>query len=441
MDCKGFTELNGIDLLGAEDFIPEFFSGKTFLHNVMGDYLVKKYGVCKINDTVHIYDNGIYRPGEEILHGYMLRLIPTLSDTRRREVFKYIKVSLDTPVKEVAAPRFIPFRSKVYDLETDSFLNYSPEMVFLNRFPYDYKPDAPVNQHIFSILSEIACNDPEVINLILEAFGNCFYLLNAFRGSVMLYGQSGSNGKSTLLNMLAQMVGRENASFLSLQDTAERFRLIEIYGKAVNIGDDIPSSYIPDSSKFKKLVTGETVTGEHKGQDPVSFKPYAKMFFAMNELPKVSDKSRAFFSRILLIPLNNDFSRSGKRDISLKDRSWTQEEMECLTMLSMSGLKRLIQNGDFTRPPCVVEALKRYEEDSNPVIGFLNETGSLEGEPTQKAYFDFQHWCENNGHKNIFTRTKFTQEVNRLEGYITEPKRHSFFGGKLGRVFAKEETQ
>ena len=41
----------------------------------------------------------------------------------------------------------------------------------------------------------------------------------------MLYGPNGSNGKSTLLNMITRLLGRENASFLSLQDTAERFRV------------------------------------------------------------------------------------------------------------------------------------------------------------------------------------------------------------------------
>ena len=189
-------------------------------------------------------------------------------------------------------------------MQDHRFMDYTPEHVFLNRFPYDYMPDAPLCDTVTGTVNRIAGDDPEVVNLLYEAMGNCFYLLNSFRGAVMLYGRSGSNGKSTLLNMITQLLGRENASFLSLQDTAERFRLVEVYGKAANIGDDIPSAYLPESSIFKKLVTGETVTAEKKGQDPFSFKPYAKMFFAMNGLPPVSDKSKAFFSRILLIPLN-----------------------------------------------------------------------------------------------------------------------------------------
>lgn len=404
----------------SADDIPEFFAGNKFLFNVMGDYLIKRYGVCKINGTIHIYDNGIYKAGEEVLHGYMLRLVPTLSDARRKEVFKYIKVSLDTPVKAVSPPHLIPFKSKVYDINEDKFIDYSPDMVFLNRFPYDYRPDAPYSELVAKTLGAIACEDVEVMDLIFESFGNCFYMLNAYRGSVMLYGPSGSNGKSTLLNMLAQMVGRENASFLSLQDTAERFRLIEVYGKAVNIGDDIPDSYMPDSSKFKKLVTGETIIGERKGQDVVSFKPYAKMFFAMNSLPPVSDKTRAFFSRILLIPLNNDFSRGG--DASLKDREWTEQDMEYLVRMSVGGLKRLRKKGEFTRPACVMAELNRYELENNPILSFVSEYGDIIDKPTSEVYCDFRIWCERSGHKNIPTKSRFSREVCSQYALDTSPK-------------------
>ena len=107
--------------------------------------------------------------------------------------------------------------------------DYSPEYVFLNRFPYDYNPDTPARPLVTETISQIAAYDSQVIELIYEAIGNCFYLLNSFRGAVMLYGRSGNNGKSTLLNMITQLLGKNNASFLSLQDLSERFRLVEIY--------------------------------------------------------------------------------------------------------------------------------------------------------------------------------------------------------------------
>lgn len=415
------------------EHIPEFFEGRKFLHNVMGDYLMEKYGVCKINGSIHIYDNGIYRQGEEALHGYMLQLIPTLTDARRKEVYKYIKVNLKTPVKQVSPPHLIPFATKIYDLQNDRFLDYGPEYVFLNRFPYDYKPEAPVCETVTGVISRIAGGDQEIIDLLYEAMGNCFYLLNSYRGAIMLYDPNGNNGKSTLLNLISQLVGMENASFLSLQDTAERFKLIGLYGKAVNIGDDISSNYIPDTERFKMLVTGGTVSAEHKGQDPVHFKPYAKLFFALNGLPPVSDKSKAYFSRVLLIPLTQDFSKN--KDVTLKDKQWSQEEMEYLTRLAIDGLKRLINQGDFTRPECVVEALADYEAENNPVNGFLEEYGKIDGKPTELVYYDFCRWCERNGHRNVPTRTRFTREVTQQTGMISGVSRNEYFGGEPGRCF------
>jgi len=426
----------------VKEALPEFFDDKErFLHNVMGDYLIANHGVCKINGTVHIYDNGLYKPGEEALHGRMVELLPRLSAAKRREVFSYIKVNPLTPVKELSPPTLIPFRHQIYDVSTDSFLDYSSRYVFLNRFPYDYDPEAPECPMVTDMLDKIACGDKEVIKLLLEAIGNCFYLLNSYRGAVMLYGPSGSNGKSSLLNMVTQLLGRENASFLSLQDTAEKFRLMEMYGKAVNIGDDIPATCLSDSSLFKKIVTGETITAEKKGQDPVFFRPYAKLFFSLNALPPVSDKSRAFFSRVLLIPLNNDFSTPENRDPSLKDRKWSTEEMEYLTRLAVDGLKRLFAQGEFTRPGCVTQAMMEYQIENDPILGFMSERiEPITYQPTQKVYEDFRLWCERNGIRDILSHSKFSRHVCAQYGLETRTLYNPTFKNKRAKCFVPKNS-
>jgi len=390
---------------------PSFIDGNKVLHNVLGDYLVKNLNVCKINGALHIYDNGIYKRDDDILHGHMIQLVPNITDTKRREVYKYMKANLATPCKELSSPNLIPFKTKIFDIQTCKFIDYSPKYVFLNRFPYDYIPDAPVEKLVTETITQIADGDDEVVQLIDEAFGNCFYLLNSFRGAVMTYG-NGSNGKSTLFNMLRQMLGKENTSSLSLQDTSERFRLAEVYGKAANIGDDMPDTYLPDSAIFKKLVTGEPVMAEKKGQDVFSFVSNAKMFFSMNKLPSVSDKSRAFFGRLLPIPLSRDFSQSP--DIGLKERKWTQAEMEYLTKRAMDGLFTLQIRGGFIKPQKVLEALREYEISNNPVLEFLEEYGNIEWKPISATYSSFRIWCERTGHKKILTQTGFTIEASKI---------------------------
>lgn len=411
----------------------------SIIHSSLGNHLLKAKNVCKINGALHLYDNGIYKQDDDALHGHMIKLVPSITDAKRREVCRYLKTNLETPVKEVSPPHLIPFKSRIYNLDTDQFLDYTPEHVFLSRLPYDFIPDAPEQDIVTDTIAQIADGDSAVIRLIYEAIGNCFYFRNAYRGAIMLYGESGNNGKSTLLNMIRQLLGKENTSSLSLHDLTERFRLVGVYGKVANIGDDISGRYLPDAENFKKLVTGEYVTAEHKGQDAFDFVSFAKMFFAMNTLPPVSDKSRAFFSRLQLIPLNHDFS--GAPDIGLKNREWSQAEMEYLTALAMQGLHRLRWQGGFTKPQACVELTAQYERDNNPIIEFLEDQAPVEGRPIAEVYASFQAWSQQAGHKNTFTRTRFTREIIRCTGLKSEPYRHSKYPGKIVRCFVSSVTR
>ena len=60
-------------------------------------------------------------------------------------------------------------------------------------------------------------------------------------------------------------------------------------------------------------------------------------------------------------------------NVDLKNRNWTDSEMECLTRLAMEGFERLRKNGDFTRPKVVIQALEEYERENNPIREFVEE--------------------------------------------------------------------
>lgn len=420
--------------------VPSFYVDGKFQHDVMANYLIEHYHACLINGAVHIYEpeTGLYVPGENAVFKRVAKLAPKCNSRQRKEVYAYIGIAPDVKKRELSPPRLIPFRSQVYDLETGEFIDYSPGMAFVSKFPYDYKPDAPRCEVIEDVISAIACGDGGVINLILETFGYCFYRENPYRGAVLLYGQSGQNGKSTLLNMLRQMIGAENTSALSPHDTENQFRVMAVYGKAANIGDDVPAVYIRDSSYMKKLITGEVILAENKGKDPISFKPFAKWFFACNSLPSWADKSGALFSRFLPIPLNADFSQqSGQQNTGLKDRIWTDAEMEYLVTLSMDGLKRLRARRGFAEPEAVTELRAEYERENNTVAAFLEEYPVAAGLPIPQVYEAYRQWILNNGFKNEMTSTRFTQEVRRLTGLVSKSQRHAFYGGGTGRCFAK----
>ncbi len=406
----------------------------------MALHLLKHNHVCKVNKRLYIYRDGLYLPGPDAIHGAMVELVPNLSDAKRREVVRFLSVYPGTPVKTVANERYIPFRSKVYDVETDDFLEYSPDLVFFYRCPYDYKKDVKRVPLVDTTLMRAACNDPAVLMLLCESGGRGLLRSSAYRGAIFFLDEHGSGGKSTILNMYRQAYGAENCSSLSLQDLNERFRLAEIVGKCANIGDDIPKTAVLDSSIFKKLVTGEELVAERKGEDPFTFRSTAALFFAANTLPPVNDRSDAFYSRVIVVPFNADFSNSADLDLSLKMREWSTEEMEYLIWLFVEGLKRLRAQGDFTRPDCVKLAIEEYREENDPVSMFLSEYGDITNMPTQTVYGDYAIWCMRNGHKNPLTRPRFSKEVCTKLKMKSVPIRNKKYSKDPIRCFVPERV-
>lgn len=415
----------------------------SFKHHLFGDYIAANHPLCLINNTLHVFDGRRYRPAFDILDQIMTAYYPGITDRQRKETTKYLTVSPKTQEREVSPPYYIPLLSEVLDIRTMQRIPYgNPDFVFLQTFPVDYpmfKPEIPI---VEKYRRDVADGDKEIIDFLDEFRGYCLYRENIFRAAVLLFGPRGNNGKSTELNLATQFVGEANTSHLSLQDTAERFRLIGLYGKALNAGDDIPATYLPESSTFKKLVTGEPVVAERKGEQPIEFQNTAKLLFAANELPPVSDKSEAFYSRVIVLPFLHDFGNDADADPEIKGRRWSQDELNAFCYYAINGLQRLLRNkGKFTMPKKAQTALEEYREQNDPVVSFIAETGinGIVGKSSQAVYEEFRTFCAANGHRNVLTAKRFTSAVkNHLaaDGITTKPKK---YGGKTLQCFVVDE--
>ena len=59
--------------------------------------------------------------------------------------------------------------------------------------------------------------------------------------------------------------------------------------------------------------------------------------------------------------------------------------MEYLIVLALKGLKRVLTNARFTVSSRVQSQLREYEENNNPIIGFVQDIGldEIENEATK----------------------------------------------------------
>lgn len=416
---------------------PVFFMGSTFLFDKFATFLKNNNHIIKINNQLHIYKNGIYISGLAEIEAEMIQHIPGLNRAKRTEVLAYLDILIRENSKAEDA-NLIAFENGLYNIVDDSFVEFTPEHIITNKIRWKYNPEA-YSELADKTLNKIACNDPQIRALLEEAIGYCFYRRNELGKAFILTGDK-SNGKSTFLSMVQCLLGDENISSLDLKELGDRFKTAEMFGKLANIGDDIGDEFIANPAIFKKLVTGERVSAERKGQNPFEFNNYSKLLFSANNIPRIKDKTGAVQRRLAIIPFDARFSADDP-DFNpyIKHLLKTDEVMEYLINLGIAGLKRVLLNRKFTGSTKVQKAMDEYEENNNPIIGFFRECEDeefqIENEPTNVVYKRYQEYCLANSLQPM-SNIEFSKQVNRILNMRVENK---WLNGKKHRIFIKNE--
>ncbi len=414
---------------------PIFFKGTTFLFDKFATYLKSNHHIMKINNQLHLYKDGIYISGQAEIEAAMIRHIPNLNRTKRAEVLSYLDILIRRN-DEPSSANLIAFRNGVYNLIDDSFVPFSPEHIITNRIDWDYNP-AAYSELADVTLNKISCHDESVRMLLEEVIGYCFYRRNELGKAFILIGDK-SNGKSTFLDMVKNLLGDNNISALDLSELGDRFKTAELFGKLANIGDDIGDEFIANASVFKKLVTGDRLNVERKGQDPFEFNNYSKMLFSANSIPRIRDKTGAVLRRLIIIPFDATFSPDDPDfDPYVKYKLRESDVMEYLILLGINGLKRVLENRRFTTSKRVEDELREYEESNNPILTFFKEVGedAIENEPTNEVYRRYNEFCISNNMQPM-SHIEFSRQTNRQCGFTIVDRK---IDGKKYRVFVRKE--
>lgn len=414
---------------------PIFFKKGKFLFDKFAVYLKNNNHILRINNQLHIYQDGIYVEGQSEIEAAMIEHIPDLNRSKRSEITSYLDILIRKNVK-MAPANLIAFKNGIYDIETDKLIDFSPEYVITNKINYDYNPDA-FCELVDDTFDKLSCNDESVRALLEEAVGYCFYRRNELRKSFILTGDK-KNGKSTYLAMLKELLGDDNTVALDLGELGERFSSASLFGKLANIGDDIGDDFIANPAVFKKIVSGDWIKGENKGQKEFFFKPYCKLLFSANSIPRIKDKSGAVLDRLVIIPFDARFSKDDPDfDPYIKYKLIKPEALEYLILLGLRGLKRVLDNHSFTSSEKVKHSIEEYEESNNPILLFFKEINvdEIVNEPTSEVYKKYSEFCLANSF-TAMSNIEFSKQINRqFDLKIT----NKTIKGKKYRIFERKE--
>ena len=276
-------------------------------------------------------------------------------------------------------------------------------------------------------------DDKEIIELLQNWFGCNLIADISFQKFCILFGK-GANGKSVIIVVLTTMLGEANVSCLGLEcfDQSRTFALAGLMNKLANIVGEINEISKTSEGLLKNIVSGELITVDRKYKEPITFRPSAKLTFATNVLPRITDRSDGISRRLILIPFEKQFLDESKQDRRLTDPDfWINSgEIEGIFLWALEGLKKLQAKGNFNKPKKVQEAINDYVCQTNPTYEFLKNTYifSKGGKISRNNVFDsYKYWMQQNGFSPL-NANNFANEVKRAfplvegsKGLVTFP--------------------
>lgn len=411
---------------------PIFYKQGAFQFDAFARWMANNYHMVKISADLFTYNGHCYTNDIRTVKQQMIKEIPKLTNTARNEVYSYLDLIVHNYVESDA--NLVCFGNGVYNLREDTLLPFAPEYIVTNEVNADYYEEA-YDPYVDKALDDFACGDKSVRSLLEELIGNCLYRRNELRKAFVLVGDR-QNGKSTFLSMLNSFIGWGNVVALDLKELGDRFKTAQLSGKLVNIGDDIDDEFISNSAVFKKLVTGNPVNAERKGQDPFDFSSYAKLIFSANTVPRIKDRTGAVASRLVLIPFNAHFEPGAEGfDLEIIDKLTSSSARSYLAKLAIDGLKRVLKTKMFTQSDAVANTLDQYVTENNSVLLFVKEEEpEIDNQSVAEIFLQYQQFCSSNNVKSV-SKINFSKQVCSNFGFKSVPKN---VRGRGVRVFVKD---
>lgn len=279
----------------------------------------------------------------------------------------------------------------VLDLSTMQIRKHDPADYATRRLNYDYDPGAGCE----AFQTALGALPGDVRDFLQEFAGYCLTTDTRQELAVWFYGVRGS-GKSTILAGFEALLG-DYAGYLSLANLERsQFALANVPGKRLLIASESPERYISQTHLLNSLISGETLTVERKYHDSFTLRPYAKVLWAMNSLPRVADAQDGLFRRVKIVTFEK--ITYTQRDETLKER--IALEGAGILNWALEGLKRLQERGRFAIPDSVTQAVEDFQNDNDKALLFVSEACECDPSYQTKAsdlYQAYRLWCFGNG--------------------------------------------
>lgn len=315
--------------------------------------------------------------------------------------------------------KYLTMQNGLFDLDSGHLTPHTNNIFTTNLLPYDYDPKAKCLLWL-KYLDDVFLGDLVKIEFAQESIGYTF-LKEIPKPALFFLIGTGSNGKSVFENTISNLFGDENVCNVSLNALSNEYYTSSLFNKMVNISSETPKKRFINTDIVKAAVAGDWISGRSPYKEPTKFKPYAKHFLAMNEIPSTDDASHGWSRRIYILEFPRTFSED-EMDVFLTDK--LKGELAGIFNWALEGYKRLRQNQYiFSKGESMQKSKSHYINQSNNVLAFISQniirTTDNDRVKLKDAYDLYKSFCETEGERDVKKKTEFQQNLTSA-GYVIE---------------------
>jgi len=286
----------------------------------------------------------------------------------------------------------------------DLFREPTAELFSTYGVPYRYAPDArcPKWEAFLEGVQPVAA-DREMLQKLA---GLCLTPNTAYNVFFCFSGPPGA-GKSTFLEVLEALVGSDNVCCLPLASFATRFLTWQLATHLVNVVGEMPTEGERGAGLhavegiLKDVCDGGLIPVEHKFRDPTTAPAIARSIFAMNALPRFSDRSGAIHDRLRIVPFDQVFRGTEAENRNLR-KEIVEEELPGVLNWAVEGLAKLLGDRAFPEHSLGLARKAEHRSRCDPERTFLDERYELgtpdEGISSHATYQTYSQWAKDRGY-------------------------------------------
>jgi len=313
--------------------------------------------------------------------------------------------------------------------------------------PVDYDPDAQAPRWQ-TFLDEIFDGDQELIRFVQRAAGYSLTGDTSAQVFFLLHGP-GENGKSTLLETLAHLLGdyAQQAppdTFLDKRYHGIPNDVARLQGARFVTAVETGETRRLDESLVKQMTGGDRITARFLRAEFFEFTPLFKVWFATNHKPTIRGTDHAIWRRIRLIPFHVTIGPED-RDDTLKQK--LAQELPGILNWALQGLEDYGYGDKLDPPAAVVEATAEYRSEEDTLGAFIGERCRVDRNARAASadlYHAYTTWCAENGER-LETQTRFGRALadRGYDSYSDGGRRYRVgleLQGPLDELVAEQES-